>query len=82
MVEVRADEYRVKVEQELSELVDKITNLTKFLYGKGILEANLSTKMKALLGIQLAEMTAYAKTLQARLKIWGKTDEELSGKTE
>ena len=80
MVEVKADEYRVKVEQELSELLDKITNLTKFLYGKGVLESNLSTKMRALLGIQLAEMTAYAKTLQARLRIWGKTDEELSEK--
>ena len=71
------DEYRVKVEQELSELLDKITNLTKFLYGNGLLKANLSMRMKALLHIQLVEMTSYAKTLQSRLAIWGKTDEEL-----
>lgn len=76
------DEYKVKVEQELSDLLDKITNLTKFIYGKGVLESNLSTKMRVLLGIQLSEMTAYARTLQERLRIWGKTDEELSEKAE
>ena len=78
MTTTTPDEYRVKVEQELSELLDKIANLTKFLYGNGLLAANLSVRMKALLHIQLSEMTAYAKTLQSRLSIWGKTDEELA----
>ena len=77
MTNTTPDEYRVKVEQELSDLLDKITNLTKFLYGNGLLKANLSMKMKALLNIQLREMTAYARTLQSRLAIWGKTDEEI-----
>ena len=72
------DEYRVKVEQELSELLDKITNLTKFYYGNGILEANLSKKMKDFLYMQLETMKHYAHFLQCRLSIWGKTDEELS----
>lgn len=82
MTNTTPDEYRVKVEQELSDLLDMITNLTKFLYGNGLLNANLSMRMKALLHIQLGEMTAYAKTLQSRLAIWGKTDEELEKERE
>lgn len=76
------DEYRIKVEQELSELVDKIANLTKFLYGNGRLKANLSTLMETMLREQLRLMEAYARVLQARLRIWGKTDEELAEERE
>ena len=73
----REDSARERVEQELSELLDKITNLTKFLYGKGILQAHLSQRMTAYLRLQLDKMFEYAHWLQARLKIWGKTDAEI-----
>ena len=82
MTNTTPDEYRVKVEQELSELLDKITNLTKFLYGKGILQANLSQRMKAYLRLQLDKMLEYAHYLQCRLSIWGKTDEEIEKERE
>lgn len=77
MLNTTPDEYRVKVEQELSELIDKITNLTKFYYGNGILKAGLSKTMKSYLYFQLESMKHYAHYLQCRLDIWGKTDEEI-----
>ena len=71
------DAARQRVEKELSDLLDKITNLTKFYYGEGIKKANLSNKMKAYLNLQLGVMKHYAHILQLRLEIWGKTDEEI-----
>lgn len=71
------DEARERVEKELSELLDKITNLTKFLYGNGLSKAGLSKKMKDYLYMQLETMKHYAHFLQCRLDIWGKTDEEI-----
>lgn len=71
------DEVRVRVEKELSDLLDRITNLTKFYYGKGMIETNLSKEMQSYLFFQLESMKQYAHYLQCRLKIWGKTDEEI-----
>lgn len=69
---------RARVEQELSDLLDKITNLTKFYYGQGMLKAKLSKEMQTYLFLQLEHMKQYAHYLQCRLKIWGKADEELA----
>lgn len=66
-----------RVEDELRELLDRISNLTKFCYGERLLKANLSTRMRAYLHCQLDTMIEYAKWLQARLKIWDMTDEEI-----
>ena len=66
-----------RVEDELRELLDRISNLTKFYYGERLLKANLSKRMTAYLRLQLDAMTEYAKWLQARLKIWDMTDEEI-----
>lgn len=75
--EEAVDEVKERVSIELKELLDKITNLTKFLHGEGLLKAGLSKRMELYLRFQLNAMTEYANWLQARLKIWGKTDEEL-----
>lgn len=72
------DEYRVKVEKELSELLDKITNLTKFLHQDSLTKKGLSMRMIAIMYTQLSAMTDYARLLQSRLAIWGKTDEEIA----
>ena len=73
-----SDSAKARVEKELSDLLDKITNLMKFYYGEGLLKANLSKEMQSYLFLQLEHMKQYAHYLQCRLKIWGKTDEELA----
>ena len=65
-----------RVEKELEELCDKIVKLTAFLYSAKILTANLSDNMVYQMEEQLHSMRGYAKCLQARLKIWGKTNED------
>lgn len=77
-----ADQAKERVLCELSELLDKIANLTKFLYGAKILEAGLSEHMKGSLHVQLDTMTEYAEVLQYRLKIWGKSDAEIDREEE
>ena len=82
-IKVRRDDFlfgkttKERGEDELRELLDRISNLTKFCYGEGLLKANLSTRMRAYLHCQLDTMIEYAKWLQARLKIWDMTDEEI-----
>ena len=66
-----------RVEQELEELNEKMTKLSSFLYGKAILTTGLSNEMVYQMESQLYSMQQYAKCLQKRLLIWGKTDEEL-----
>ena len=66
-----------RVEQELEELNEKMTKLSSFIYGKAILTTGLSNEMVYQMESQLYSMQQYAKCLQKRLLIWGKTDEEL-----
>ncbi len=72
-----ADEAKERVEEELSDLCEKMSKLTVFLYGAGRVKANLSDNMINLMTRQLDIMKNYAKTLQTRLSIWGKSNEEL-----
>lgn len=67
-----------RVQFELDELNQKIGTLSAFLFGRAIIERkDISNAMKGLLKRQLAQMQDYAQTLQERLEIWDKTDEEL-----
>lgn len=69
-----------RVQLELNELNQKIGKLSAFLFGSAIIERkDISKAMKGLLRKQLAQMQDYAQTLQERLAIWDKTDEELRG---
>jgi hypothetical protein len=74
MAETTAKE---RVEKELEELNDKMTKLSSFLYGTAILTMSLSDEMTYQMETQLYSMQQYAKCLQKRLRIWGKTDKEL-----
>lgn len=76
-VKSAADEAKERVEEELSDLCEKMSKLTVFLYGNGRVKANLSDNMIKLMTRQLDIMKSYATTLQTRLSIWGKSDEEL-----
>lgn len=71
------DTAKERVEQELKELSDKIAKLVAFLYSEKILNAGLSREMLFKMEEQLTYMLEYAKCLQSRLRIWGKTDEDL-----
>lgn len=74
-VELTAKE---RVELELEELKQKIAKLSLFLFSKEIIDNKLiSREMYGLMRNQLSLMQDYARTLQDRLKIWDKTDEEL-----
>lgn len=77
-MEQTKDTAKERVEQELDELKEKIVKLSSLLYGKKIIEANLSFRMRDMLSEQLRTMQRYAEILQGRLAIWGKTDEELN----
>ena len=72
------DPAKERVEKELEELNEKIVKLSSFLYGKKLVEAGLSFRMRDMLSEQLRTMQRYAEILQGRLAIWGKTDEELN----
>lgn len=72
-----SDEARERVEEELSDLCEKMSKLTVFLYGEGRVKANLSDNMINLMARQLGIMKDYATTLQTRLSIWGKSNKEL-----
>ena len=74
-----SNEAKVRVELELSDLCEKISKLTVFLYGNGRVKANLSNSMISYMGQLLEAMKSYAGILQTRLSIWGKSDEELKG---
>ena len=74
MAETTAKE---RVEKELEELNEKMTKLSSFLYGTAILAMSLSDEMTYQMETQLYSMQQYAKCLQKRLRIWGKTDKEL-----
>lgn len=71
------DPAKARVEQELEELNEKIIKLTAFLFGKKLVEMKLSNRMINAMREQLSVMQNYARILQERLTIWGKTDEEL-----
>ena len=71
------DPAKERVEKELEELNEKIVKLSSFLYGKKLVEAGLSFRIRDMLNEQLRTMQRYAEILQNRLAIWGKTDEEL-----
>ncbi len=74
MAETTAKE---RVEKELEELNEKMTKLSSFLYGNKILTTDISEEMTYQMETQLYSMQQYAKCLQKRLRIWGKTDKEL-----
>ena len=65
-----ANEAKERVKEELSDLCNKITSLTSFLYGTRSLEAKISKEMRNLLEVQLKAMQEYAMILQERLQIW------------
>lgn len=71
------DPAKERVEKELEELNEKIVKLSAFLFSKKLIENGLSHRMKDLLAEQLRHMQDYARILQIRLAVWGKTDEEL-----
>lgn len=71
------DPAKERAEKELEELNEKIVKLSSFLYGKKLVSAGLSFRMKDMLREQLGIMQRYAEILQRRLEIWGMTDEEL-----
>ncbi len=66
-----------RVEQELAELNEKIVKLSAFLFGRDIVNMDISDNMRYLLRRQLNVMQEYADVLQERLRTWDKTDEEL-----
>lgn len=66
-----------RVEQELSELKEKIVKLAAFIFGGDIVNMDISENMRFLLRRQLNVMQEYADVLQERLRTWDKTDEEL-----
>lgn len=71
------DPAKARVEQELEELNEKIIKLTAFLFRKKLVEMKLSNRMINAMREQLGIMQNYARILQERLAIWGKTDEEI-----
>lgn len=71
------DTAKERVEKELEELNEKITKLSAYLYGREILSSDISRDMQYQMEEQLNAMRSYARCLQARLRIWGKTDAEL-----
>ena len=72
-----ADRARERVEEELTQLLDRLSNLVTFYYGEGLTKANLSKEMTRLLETQMSIMSSYVSILHERLKIWGKTDDEI-----
>lgn len=71
------DRVKARVQEELGDLCVKISKLSTFLFGDGVMNAKLSMDMVCAMHEQLRIMQEYAKILQRRLIIWGKTDEEL-----
>ena len=69
------DEVKKRVEQELQDLSEKIQKLSAFLYSRKALD--VSGQMRQTMEDQLHSMESYARALQHRIKIWGKTDEEI-----
>lgn len=70
-----------RVQHELEEVKERIVKLSNFVFSKEILETEfISVTMKQLLERQLSVMQEYAKILQARLIVWGKTDGELNSR--
>ena len=65
------------VEQELSELNEKIVKLTAFLFCGDIVNMDIANNMRFLMRRQLNVMQEYADVLQERLRTWDKKDEEL-----
>lgn len=78
MKKKETDEAKERVEKELEELSNRIVGLSGFLFGLKLHDAKLSRQMEYELENQLLAMQQYAKCLQRRLAIWGKTDEELN----
>ena len=72
------DEAKERVEQELEELNDRIAKLSMFLFGGKAIAGNISGEMRYQMKRQLMAMQEYAEALQTRLRIWGKTDDELN----
>ena len=71
------DSAKERVEKELEELNEKIVKLSSFLFSKKLIESGISHRMRDLLAEQLRYMQDYARILQIRLSVWGKTDEEI-----
>ena len=65
-----------RVEQELSELNEKIVKLTAFLFGGDIVNMDISGHMRFLMRRQLNVMQEYADVLQERLRTWDKTEKK------
>lgn len=71
------DPAKERVEKELEELNEKIVKLSSFLFSKKLIESGISHRMRDLLAEQLRYMQDYARILQIRLSVRGKTDEEI-----
>lgn len=66
----RVPTLKERVELELDDLKNKILRLSAFLYGRTIMDRDVSTDMIRLMEDQLKVMQAYAAILQNRLAIW------------
>ena len=59
-----------RVQQELTDLMVRKQKLDMFLYGEGLIKADLTDEMIQLLDAQSKAMQTYATILQNRLAIW------------
>ena len=66
-----------RVQTELEELNAKIVKLSAFLYSEKAIDKSISDEMRCVMRDQLRYMSEYAISLQHRLVIWDKSDEEL-----
>lgn len=69
------DSAKQRVIDELNELSEKASKLTKYILSDKLSE--LSLDMKHLLQDQLRVMVEYGNILRRRIEIWGLSDEEL-----
>ena len=69
------DDAKLRVEEELKELCDKMSKLVLFTGSEKYRQ--LTTEMQYLLCDQLRTMMDYGNILRRRLSIWDKTEDEL-----
>ena len=70
------DEAKVRVEEELTELGNKMSKLVSFTCSDKF--RKLTNEMQYLLCDQLRTMMEYSNILRRRLAIWDKTEEDLN----
>lgn len=76
-METKQNGARERVSIELEELKEKIVKLANFLYSEKAIAEDISWEMRNTMRDQFRSMEEYARCLQHRIEIWGKTDEDL-----